>query len=162
MSEHSTHAPWQIPSFRAPNASSAIFSVDSIAYRRSVTLLSTPVVHLLYARCIPLALRYRYIHPLHGYLISHVCLQVHHLLLYVVLANAAAAAAEGVCRHRVMPALGRAFFVLLQGTWFFQVGFILYPPQGWPGHHWDLNSDRQVGRRCFRFTRQHSTFVRIC
>ena len=65
-------------------------------------------------------------------------------MLYVVLASAVAAAAEGIWRQNVLPALGRAFFVLLQGTWFFQISFILYPPQGWPGHHWDLKSYRQV------------------
>ena len=39
-------------------------------------------------------------------------------------------------RHRtsVIPALGRVFGFLLQGTWFFQVGFLLYPPSG---KEWD-------------------------
>ena len=69
-------------------------------------------------------------------------------MFYVVLGSAAAGAAEGIWRHRVLPALGRAFFVLLQGTWLFQISFILYTPEGWPGHHWNGNSHRQVGQKC--------------
>ncbi|XP_043240847.1 transmembrane protein 45A-like [Amphibalanus amphitrite] len=79
----------------------------------------------------------------HGHGSSELEMLVHHLMLYVVLATGAAAAAEGIWRHRVLPALGRCFFFLLQGTWFLQVGVMLYPPSGWPGHYYDPNSYRQ-------------------
>ena len=76
--------------------------------------------------------------------------QVHHLMFYVVLGSAAAAAAEGIWRQRVLPALGRAFFVLLQGTWFFQISFILFTPEGWLGHYWNVHSHRQVRFVCIQ------------
>ena len=33
-------------------------------------------------------------------------------------------------RRSVLAALTRSYFVLIQGTWFCQIGFILYPPVG--------------------------------
>lgn len=80
----------------------------------------------------------------HGHGDSDMEMLVHHLLLYVVLANAVALAAEGFWRHSVLVALIRAFFALLQGTWLVQIGLILYPQQGWPGRDWDVNSARQM------------------
>ncbi|XP_037088076.1 transmembrane protein 45B-like [Pollicipes pollicipes] len=77
----------------------------------------------------------------HGHGTSDMEMLVHHLLLYVVLGSAAATLAELTCRRSVLPALARCFFTLLQGTWFIQVGFILFPPAGW--HGWDVNSYRQ-------------------
>jgi hypothetical protein len=31
-------------------------------------------------------------------------------------------------RHNILAALSRTYFFLVQGTWFWQVGFILYNP----------------------------------
>lgn len=41
-----------------------------------------------------------------------------------------------------MLALGRTYFTFLQGTWFCQVGFILYPPR-WM-FHWDKDDHEQM------------------
>ncbi len=53
---------------------------------------------------------------------------IHTLLLYAIIANVAAVFIEMKFRKSVLAALARAFFVFLQGTWFWQVGFILYNP----------------------------------
>jgi len=65
---------------------------------------------------------------------------VHQLLQYVVMGCVLSTLAEMVYRHSVMAALARAFFTLLQGTWFFQVGFTIWPPPGWTT--WDFDSMR--------------------
>ena len=45
---------------------------------------------------------------------------------------------------QVLAALGRVGFTMLQGSWFYQVGFILYPP--W-GPKWDQEDHSQVSTR---------------
>ncbi|KAL3221481.1 hypothetical protein MRX96_029380 [Rhipicephalus microplus] len=74
---------------------------------------------------------------LHGR--PHLDVLVHTLLVYTVAAEAACIIAE-MCRPRsVFASLGRAYFCLLQATWFWQVGFILYSPL--PAHPaWDVHS----------------------
>ena len=33
----------------------------------------------------------------------------------------------------------------MQGTWFYQVGYVLYPPKSWgPSMQWDLNDHEQI------------------
>jgi hypothetical protein len=40
---------------------------------------------------------------------------------------------------------GRIFFVMLQGTWFYQAGFILYPPKSFgKGWVWDPENHEQI------------------
>ena len=53
---------------------------------------------------------------------------LHTLLLYTVIAAILAGIAELKYRESVLVALCRTFFVFVQGTWFWQVGWILYPP----------------------------------
>lgn len=53
---------------------------------------------------------------------------LHTLLLYVIGAAIIALIVEIKYRHNILAALSRAYFLLLQGTWFWQVGWILYPP----------------------------------
>ncbi|XP_045604475.1 transmembrane protein 45B [Procambarus clarkii] len=72
---------------------------------------------------------------LHGR--SPMDVQVHMLLFYVVVAGAVAVVLEMCQRTNVLPALGRAYFTLLQGTWFYQVGFVLYPPWDRPWNQHD-------------------------
>ena len=69
---------------------------------------------------------------------------LHTLLVYVIGACVVTTLLEMQWRQSVMAALVRAFFVFLQGTWFIQVGFILYNPiHG--AKHWDQKShDSQV------------------
>ncbi|KAL7646431.1 UNVERIFIED_CONTAM: hypothetical protein RMT77_003344 [Armadillidium vulgare] len=68
-------------------------------------------------------------------------IQVHMLLFYVIICGAVAAAFEMRYRNNVLPALCRIYFIMLQGTWFYGVAFILYPPVG---EKWDVNSHQQM------------------
>ncbi|KAH7933616.1 hypothetical protein HPB49_014375 [Dermacentor silvarum] len=64
---------------------------------------------------------------------------VHTLLVYTAVAWAACIVVE-MCRPRsILASLGRAYFCLLQGTWFWQVGYVLYSPL--PEHPpWNVES----------------------
>ncbi|XP_064602130.1 transmembrane protein 45B-like [Liolophura sinensis] len=53
---------------------------------------------------------------------------VHTLLLYVVYACIISVIVEMKYRRSILSPLARAYFLLIQGTWFWQVGFILYNP----------------------------------
>lgn len=53
---------------------------------------------------------------------------IHTLLLYVVYANVIVTIVEMRYRHSIAVALTRTFLVFLQGTWFWQAGFLLYNP----------------------------------
>ena len=57
---------------------------------------------------------------------------VHTLLLYSVYGCVIATAAEMRNRESILAVMGRAFFTMLQGTWFWQAGFILFPPLSHP------------------------------
>lgn len=70
------------------------------------------------------ALLFRY--HLHGR--TDFDVHLHTLLLYAVYAAILSCLAEMRYPDRPLIALSRALFVLLQGTWFWQVGFILYNP----------------------------------
>ncbi|XP_064615521.1 transmembrane protein 45B-like [Liolophura sinensis] len=63
---------------------------------------------------------------LHGR--SQLDVLVHTLLLYVVYACIISVIVEMKYRHSILSPLARAYFSLIQGTWFWQVGFILYNP----------------------------------
>lgn len=47
-----------------------------------------------------------------------------------------------VYKNNVLPAICRAYFIVLQGTWLFQVGFILYPLSFMGG--WDQENHDQM------------------
>jgi len=53
---------------------------------------------------------------------------IHTLLLYVVYVNVIIIIMEIRYRHSITVALARSYTVLLQGTWFWQAGFLLYNP----------------------------------
>ena len=53
---------------------------------------------------------------------------IHTLLLYSVYGCIIMTLAELTFRKQVLTSLGRAYFTILQGTWFWQVAFILYNP----------------------------------
>ncbi|XP_064602003.1 transmembrane protein 45B-like [Liolophura sinensis] len=63
---------------------------------------------------------------LHGR--SQLDVLVHTLLLYVVYACIISVIVEMKYRYSILSPLARAYFLLIQGTWFWQVGFILYNP----------------------------------
>ena len=68
---------------------------------------------------------------------------VHTLLLYGIAANMVSVMVEMRYRHNVLSPLTRAYFLLLQGTWFWQVGWILYPPFD-SSAHWDEEDHEQM------------------
>lgn len=53
---------------------------------------------------------------------------IHTLLLYVVYFNIIVCIIEMRYRHSITVALSRTFLVFVQGTWFWQAGFLLYNP----------------------------------
>ena len=68
---------------------------------------------------------------------------VHTLLLYVCYISIIVTLLEMKYRESVLAALSRAYFFLIQGTWFWQVGFILYNPL--PGaKEWDSENHHQL------------------
>lgn len=77
---------------------------------------------------------------LHGR--TDIDVMVHTLLIYAIAAEAACIAVEMALRHSVLAALGKSYFGVVQGTWFFQIGFILYNPmpnaRQWEENHQNL------------------------
>lgn len=67
--------------------------------------------------------------------------QVHMFLLYTVIGCVIATILECLYKKRVIPALLRTYFLILQGTWFIQIGFILYRPLTTP---WDEHGPRHM------------------
>lgn len=55
-------------------------------------------------------------------------IQLHTLLIYAIVFNIIGIILEMKYRHNILAALSRPYFFLVQGTWFWQVGFILYNP----------------------------------
>ncbi|XP_064629806.1 transmembrane protein 45B-like [Lineus longissimus] len=70
-------------------------------------------------------------------------IQLHILLVYTIVANVITILTELRWPRNVLCAYARAYFVILQGTWFWQVGFILYNPT--PGAvKWDEDDHEQM------------------
>lgn len=65
---------------------------------------------------------------LHGR--ANMDVQMHTYQVYAIMACALTGTLEMVYINDVRPAVGRAVCTLLQGTWFCQIGSILYPPSG--------------------------------
>ncbi|XP_046384360.1 transmembrane protein 45B-like [Ischnura elegans] len=78
---------------------------------------------------------------LHGR--THMDVQVHMMLFCAIVGCAVSAVFEAYLKNSVIAALSRAYFTLLQGTWFYQVGFILYPPFSFLGK-WNEDSHEQM------------------
>lgn len=68
---------------------------------------------------------------------------LHTLLIYAIAAGIIAIAMELKYRNNILCALSRAYFTILQGTWFWQVGWILYPPFE-SSYKWDLEDHDQM------------------
>jgi len=71
-------------------------------------------------------------------------------LFYLIVACVVSTLAEMFQNKTVMPALCRVFFTLLQGTWFIQVGLILYPLPGM--EKWDQDDHMQMMKVTMIFT----------
>ncbi|CAF0708794.1 unnamed protein product [Brachionus calyciflorus] len=69
---------------------------------------------------------------------------VHLFLVYAIFGCIICAGLECYNPHNVLFVYGRILFTLLQGTWFFQVGFMLYPPTDNPAYHWNLKDHGNI------------------
>ncbi|KAJ8351814.1 hypothetical protein SKAU_G00232900 [Synaphobranchus kaupii] len=67
---------------------------------------------------------------------------VHQLLLYAVFGGALTSFLEVFQRGNILLELLRAALCLLQGSWFWQIGFVLYPPSGLA--EWDLKDHNSM------------------
>ncbi|CAN9500250.1 unnamed protein product [Ophioblennius macclurei] len=74
-----------------------------------------------------------FLYHLHGR--SMLDVHVHQLLLYAVFGEALVAFLEVFHRGNILLELLRCTFTVLQGSWFWEIGFVLYPPHG---PQWDL------------------------
>lgn len=74
-----------------------------------------------------------FLYHLHGR--SMLDVHVHQLLLYSVFGTSIIAFLEVFHRGNILLELLRCSLTLLQGSWFWQIGFVLYPPNG---PEWDL------------------------
>lgn len=75
-----------------------------------------------------------FLYHLHGRAMLDVL--VHQLLLYSVFGSALVAFLEIFHRGNILLELLRCTLTILQGTWFWEIGFVLYPPHG---PEWDLS-----------------------
>ncbi|XP_060106844.1 transmembrane protein 45B [Heteronotia binoei] len=80
-----------------------------------------------------------YFHVMHRPLMDQ---HIHSLLLITTFGGAASLLLEVFLRDNIVLELFRSSLALLQGTWFYQIGFVLYPPWGGPG--WDVNDPTNV------------------
>ncbi|KAK3109140.1 hypothetical protein FSP39_023782 [Pinctada imbricata] len=69
--------------------------------------------------------------------------QVHQLLIIAIFGNFICVLIEACYRHFALAALGRSYFAILQGSWFIQLGFILYNPVP-DAAKWDDDNEGQL------------------
>ena len=63
---------------------------------------------------------------------SHIDQHLHTLLAYTIFASSVVTLAECKYRHNVLLPLARSLLTVLQGTWLYQISFVLYPPLSAP------------------------------
>lgn len=66
---------------------------------------------------------------------------IHTLLLVAVFGGAASSMLEVFMKHNIILELMGAGFFILQGTWFYQIGFVLFPLRGSP---WGLEEHNNI------------------
>lgn len=71
----------------------------------------------------------------------HLDAHIHTLLLVAVFGGSFSTMMEVFIRDNIILELLRAGFFILQGTWFYQIGFVLFPPRG---PQWDLEDHNNV------------------
>ncbi|CAJ1059884.1 transmembrane protein 45A [Xyrichtys novacula] len=80
-----------------------------------------------------------FFYHLHGR--SMLDIHVHQLLLYAIFGGALVSFLEIFHRGNIILELLRCTLTLLQGSWFWQIGFVLYPPHG---PEWDLKDHNNM------------------
>jgi hypothetical protein len=79
---------------------------------------------------------------LHGR--NEIDILMHTLLLYAIAGCIVSGVLECCKPENVIFAYGRILFTMLQGTWFFEAGFVLYPPWDFITGIWDPNSHEHI------------------
>ncbi|MEE6520775.1 hypothetical protein FKM82_018724 [Ascaphus truei] len=67
---------------------------------------------------------------------------IHSLLLIAVFGGSITILIEVFLRNHIVLELFRSSLTILQGTWFWQIGFVLYPPGGGP--EWDQSDHDNI------------------
>ncbi|XP_063167207.1 transmembrane protein 45B-like [Candoia aspera] len=67
---------------------------------------------------------------------------IHSMLLTAIFASAATSLIQAFMRDNMILDLFASTLAVLQGTWFWQIGFVLYPPWGEP--KWDENNHENI------------------
>ncbi|XP_008327562.1 transmembrane protein 45A isoform X4 [Cynoglossus semilaevis] len=123
----------------------AFFNEGKRRYARLLTLLELLVSNgsrdstgTLFSCVVP---GFLFLYHLHGR--SALDVHVHQLLLYAIFGVAIVAALEVFQRGNIILELLRCCLTVVQGTWFWQIGFVLYPPGG---ADWD---QKDVGNMMF-------------
>ncbi|XP_020488213.1 transmembrane protein 45A [Labrus bergylta] len=80
-----------------------------------------------------------FLYHLHGR--SMLDVHVHQLLLYAIFGDALVSFLEVFHRGNIILELLRCTLTLLQGSWFWQIGYVLYPPRG---PEWDLKDHNNM------------------
>lgn len=80
-----------------------------------------------------------FLYHLHGR--SMLDVHVHQLLLYAIFGGALVAFVEVFHRGNIILELLRCTLTLLQGSWFWEIGYVLYPPSG---SEWDLKDHNNM------------------
>ncbi|KAL0994039.1 hypothetical protein UPYG_G00117020 [Umbra pygmaea] len=77
----------------------------------------------------------------HVHMRPHLDTHIHSLLFVAVFGSAASTLLEVFMRDNIILEILRTSLTILQGTWFFQIGFVLYPLNG---VEWDLEAHDNV------------------
>ncbi|XP_051902750.1 transmembrane protein 45B [Hippocampus zosterae] len=86
---------------------------------------------------------------------------IHSLLLVAVFSGSASTMLEVFMRDRFILEMLKAVLFILQGSWFYQIGFVLYPPSG---PQWDLTLHNNIMfvTMCFCWHLALALFVATC
>ncbi|KAG6930435.1 transmembrane protein 45B, partial [Chelydra serpentina] len=87
-----------------------------------------------------------YYHVLHRPMLDQ---HIHSLLLIALFGGAFSILLEVFLRDNIVLELFRASLTILQGTWFWQIGFVLFPPWGGPAWKEDDHDNIMFVTMCF-------------
>ncbi|XP_008846702.1 transmembrane protein 45A-like [Nannospalax galili] len=83
---------------------------------------------------------------------------VHQLLVFTTVLTGLVAFMEFLTKNNVLLELLRSSLIMLQGTWFWQIGFVLYPPSGSPAWNLEDQDNKLFLTICFCW-HYASTFI---
>ncbi|XP_053223337.1 transmembrane protein 45B [Podarcis raffonei] len=85
----------------------------------------------------------------HDYKDATLTEHLYHLMSIAVFGAALCASLEVFQRDHTLLELSRASLFILQGSWFWQIGFVLYPPWGGPGWKQEEHGNKNFLTMCF-------------